>query len=68
MKKPSSELTKKEKSVIAKKAVAGKDIGKKGKLFDKIASEAAKKYGSTEKGKAIAAAAMFKSIKSRKKG
>ena len=60
-KKPSAGLTKKQKSTIAKKAAAGKDIGKKGKGFEKIAKKAAKKYGSKERGQAVAAAAMWKS-------
>ena len=60
-KKPSAGLTKKQKSAVAKKAVAGKDIGKKGKGFEKIASKAAEKYGSKERGQAVAAAAMWKS-------
>ena len=66
-KKPSSGLSKKEKSSIAKKAVAGKDIGKKGKSFNKVAAAAAEKYGSAEKGAAVAAAAMYKGIKARKR-
>ena len=60
-KKPSAGLSKKQKSTIAKKAAAGKDIGKKGKGFEKIASKAAEKYGSKERGQAVAAAAMWKS-------
>ena len=60
-KKPSAGLTKKQKSTIAKKAAAGKDIGKKGKGFEMIAKKAAKKYGSKERGQAVAAAAMWKS-------
>jgi len=56
---PSSGLTKKQKSSVAKKASAGKDIGKKGKGFAKIAASA----GGGEKGKRIAAAAMWKNIK-----
>ena len=59
-KKPSAGLTKKQKSAISKKAKAGKDIGKKGKGFEKIASKAAEKYGSKERGQAVAAAAMWK--------
>jgi hypothetical protein len=55
-KKASAGLTKKEKSTISKKAHAGKDIGKKGKNFDKVAKAA----GGGEKGKKIAAAAMWK--------
>jgi hypothetical protein len=58
-KKPSTGLTKKQKSAVAKKASAGKDIGKKGKNFDKVAAAA----GGGEKGKKIAAAAMWKNIK-----
>lgn len=57
--KPSAGLSKKTKSNIAKKASAGKDIGKKGKNFDKVAAAA----GGGEKGKRIAAAAMWKNIK-----
>lgn len=55
-KAPSSGLSKKEKSAIAKKTHAGKDIGKKGKNFDKVAKAA----GGGEKGKKIAAASMWK--------
>ncbi len=58
-KKPSDGLTKKQKSAVVKKAKAGKDIGKKGKDFDKVAREA----GGGEKGRKIAAAAMWKNIK-----
>lgn len=56
-KKPSAGMTKKEKSAVSKKAHAGKDIGKKGKSFEKIE----KAVGGGEKGKKIAAAAMWKS-------
>jgi len=59
-KKPSAGMTKKEKSVVAKKAKAGKDIGKAGKGFDKLAAKAAKEYGSKESGQKVAAAAMWK--------
>lgn len=62
-KKPSAGLTKKQKSAVAKKARAGKDVGKKGKGFEKIAKKAAKKYGSAERGRKVAAAAMWKSVK-----
>jgi len=58
-KKPSSGLTEKQKSSVAKKASAGKDIGKKGKSFADVAAKA----GGGEKGKKIAAAAMWKNIK-----
>lgn len=44
----------------AKKASAGKDIGKKGKMFSKIAKSAGKKYGSTEAGKKVAGAILAK--------
>ena len=66
-KKPSAGLTKKQKSATVKKAKSGKDIGKKGKGFQKLASKAAKEYGSAEKGKKVAAAAMWKGVKSRSK-
>ena len=54
--KPSAGMSKDEKSALAKKASAGKDIGKPGKSFDKVAKAA----GGGEKGKKIAAAAMWK--------
>jgi hypothetical protein len=56
--KPSAGLTKKEKSAVVKKAVAGKDIGKKGKGFEKVEKAAAK--GGAKDPKAVAAAAMWK--------
>lgn len=59
-KKPSAGMTKKEKSAVAKKASAGKDIGKKGKGFEKVAKAAEKQYGSKEAGQRVAAAAMWK--------
>ena len=62
-KKPSAGLSAKKKSEVVKAAKAGKDIGQKGKGFEKIASKAAEKYGSVEKGKKVAAAAMWKNIK-----
>jgi len=49
-------MTKKEKSSTVKAAKAGKDIGKPGKNFEKVA----KKAGGGEKGEKIAAAAMWK--------
>jgi len=61
--KPSSGTTKSQRSSVAKAARAGKDIGKKGKTFEKIAAKASKKYGSEEAGKKVAAAAMWKNIK-----
>ena len=57
--KPSADLTKKEKSAVVKKAKAGGDIGKPGKGFAKVAKAA----GGGEKGKKIAAAAMWKNVK-----
>lgn len=66
-KKPSAGMSEKEKSAVAKKAKAGKDIGKKGKGFEKVASKAAKEYGSKEKGEKVAAAAMWKSQAGKKK-
>ena len=59
-KKPSAGMTKKEKSAVAKKAHAGKDIGKKGKGFEKVAKAGEKQYGSKEAGQKVAAAAMWK--------
>jgi len=44
----------------AVKAAAGKDIGKPGKNFDKIAAGAAKRYGSEEAGKRVAGAVLNK--------
>lgn len=44
----------------AKAARAGKDIGKPGKMFKKIASDAAKRYGSEERGKKVAGAVLAK--------
>ena len=54
--KPSAGMSKGEKSSLVKKAKSGKDIGKPGKSFDKVAAKA----GGGEKGKKIAAAAMWK--------
>lgn len=49
-----------EASYSAKAARAGKDIGKPGKMFKKIASDAAKRYGSEERGKKVAGAVLAK--------
>jgi hypothetical protein len=54
-----------KKSYSAKAASAGKDIGKPGKNFSKIASSAGSKYGSAEAGKRVAGAVL---AKLRKKG
>lgn len=59
-KKPSSGLSKKKKSAVAKKARAGGDIGKKGKGFEKVRKAAAK--GGARDPEAVAAAAMWKNI------
>jgi len=61
--KPSKGLSKKKKTAVVKAAKSGKDIGKKGKNFKKVAKKAAKKYGSEEAGKRVAAAALWKGIK-----
>lgn len=60
-------LNKKERSNLAKRAVSGEDIGKKGKMFDKVAAKAAEEYGSKEAGERVAAAAMFKMRAQRKR-
>lgn len=44
----------------AKKARAGKDIGKPGKQFGKIAKDAASRYGSKERGEKVAGAVLKK--------
>ena len=49
-----------KKSYSAKEARKGKDIGKKGKMFSKIAKSAGKKYGSKEAGKKVAGAILKK--------
>lgn len=49
-----------EAEYSAKKAAAGKDIGKPGKQFAKIAKKAGEKYGSEEKGKKVAGAVLKK--------
>lgn len=48
------------KSYSAKQAVKGKDIGKKGKNFSKIASKASQEYGSPLAGKKVAGAILAK--------
>lgn len=59
--KPSAGLSKEKKSDVVKAAKAGKDIGKKGKGFEKV-EKAAEKSGAKDP-KAVAAAAMWKNIK-----
>ena len=53
---PSTGMSAGAKSALVKKAKSGADIGKPGKSFDKVAAKA----GGGEKGKKIAAAAMWK--------
>ena len=49
-----------EATLSAKAARAGKDIGKKGKNFKKIAAKAGKKYGSKAAGERVAGAILAK--------
>lgn len=62
-KRPSSGLTKAQRSSTVKAARAGKDIGKKGKNFKSVAKAA----GGGEKGKRIAAAMMWREVAKMKK-
>lgn len=55
----------KTRSYSAKAASAGKDIGKPGKNFSKIAEKAGAEYGSAAAGKRVAGAVL---AKLRKKG
>lgn len=48
------------KSYSAKSAAAGKDIGKPGKNFAKIAAKAGAKYGSPAAGKRVSGAVLAK--------
>jgi hypothetical protein len=50
------------KSQAAKKAIKGKDMGKKGKNFNKIAAKAGKEYGSAKAGKNVAGS-MFQKMR-----
>jgi len=50
------------KAKAAKEARGGKDMGKKGKNFDKIADKAGKEYGSKEAGERVAGA-MFQKMR-----
>jgi hypothetical protein len=56
------ESTHAQRSRLAKRARRGEDIGKKGKMFKEIAAKAARKYGSAERGRKVAAAAMWKNL------
>ena len=49
-----------EADYSAKKARAGKDIGKPGKNFEKIAKSAGERYGSKERGEKVAGAVLAK--------
>lgn len=49
-----------EAAYSAKAARAGKDIGKPGKNFEKIADKASKRYGSKKRGEAVAGAILNK--------
>lgn len=49
----------------AKAGAAGKDLGKPGKNFSKIAAKASKEYGSAEAGKKVAGAVLAKMRKKR---
>jgi hypothetical protein len=49
-----------EATYSAKAARAGKDIGKPGKMFAKIAKSAGERYGSEERGKKVAGAVLAK--------
>lgn len=62
-KHPGKRLSKEKRSEIVKKAKKGKDIGKPGKKFKEVEAKAAKRYGSKESGRRVAAAQMWKSIK-----
>ena len=62
-KKPSSGMSAKARSSVVKQARAGKDIGKKGKSFAKVAAAA----GGGMKGRKIAAAAMWKNLAKKRK-
>jgi hypothetical protein len=54
--KPEAKKEMNEAAYSAKAARAGKDIGKPGKSFSKIAAKAGEKYGSEERGKKVAGA------------
>ena len=53
-----------EATYSAKAARAGKDIGKPGKMFSKIAAKAGEKYGSKERGEKVAGA-ILKNIRAK---
>lgn len=59
--KHATDMSKKERSSLVRKAKKGKDIGKKGKNFDKVAAKA-RKSGAKDP-EAVAGAAMWKNAK-----
>lgn len=59
--KHATDMSKKERSALVKKAKKGEDIGKKGKNFDKVVAKA-KKSGA-EDPEAVAGAQMWKNAK-----
>lgn len=64
-KKNDEKDTKKYDEKINHEAREGKDLGKKGKNFDKIANKAGKEYGSEEAGKRVAGS-IFQKMKAKK--
>lgn len=60
---PSAGMSKSAKSADAKDAAAGKDMGGKGKNFNKIADKAAAEYGSKAAGKKVAGAVFWNKMK-----
>lgn len=60
MKKAAKEVDESTGDYSAKKARAGKDIGKPGKAFATIAAKAGKAYGSKERGEKVAGAVLAK--------
>lgn len=58
---PGKDVSKKEKSDVVKKARRGENVFGGG--FDKVEKKAAKRYGSEEAGKRVAAAVMWKKAK-----
>jgi ribosome-associated protein YbcJ (S4-like RNA binding protein) len=60
MKKAAGEVDESTRDYSAKKARAGKDIGKPGKAFATIAAKAGKAYGSAERGEKVAGAVLKK--------
>lgn len=57
---PAARAKRESRDYSAKKAAAGKDIGKPGKQFAKIAASAGEKYGSKERGEKVAGAVLKK--------